>query len=93
VTTGAASSITTTSARLAATVDTRGGQTSFAFEYGTTTSFGSLSAVDNAGAVAGPQAVSLPIAGLTTRTTYLYRVIATNSMGTSVGSVRSFTTL
>jgi hypothetical protein len=93
VTTGAASSITATSARLAATVDTRGGQTSFAFEYGTTTSFGSLSAVDNAGAVGGPQAVSLPIAGLTTRTTYLYRVIATNSAGTSVGAVRSFTTL
>jgi hypothetical protein len=92
VTTGAATSITATSARLAATVDTRGGQTSFAFEYGTTTSFGSLSAVDNAGAVAGPQAVSLPIAGLTTRTTYLYRVIATNPAGTSGGAVRSFTT-
>jgi hypothetical protein len=92
VTTGAATNVTATGARLGATVDTRGGQTSFAFEYGKTTSFGSLSAVDNAGAVAGPQTVTLPIAGLTAGTTYVYRVIATNSAGTSIGTVRSFTT-
>jgi hypothetical protein len=92
VTTGAVTNLTATSARLGATVDTRGGQTSFAFEYGRTTSFGSLSAVDNAGAVGGPQAVTLPIAGLLPGTTYVYRVIATNPAGTTLGTVRSLTT-
>ena len=92
VTTGTASGVTAGGATLAATVDPRGSQTTFAFEYGTSVSFGSLSAIDNAGSTAGVQNVSLPLAGLAPNTTYLYRVVATNAIGTSTGVVQSFTT-
>jgi hypothetical protein len=92
VTTGAASEPTTTGARLAATVDANGLQTAFAFEYGTTTSFGSLSAIDSAGSGSGAQAVSLPISGLAPGTVYRYRIVATSSTGTTAGTVRTFTT-
>jgi hypothetical protein len=92
VTTGAASGIAATSARLAGTIDAHGSQTSYAFEYGTTTAFGSLSTVDNAGAGNGAQPVSLPITGLAASTTYLYRIVATNTNATTTGPVLSFTT-
>jgi hypothetical protein len=92
VTTGAASSITSTAATLTGTVDPKSSPTSFVFEYGTTTAFGSLSAVDSAGSMAGVQSVQLPIGGLLPSTTYVYRIDATNANGTVTGAVRSFTT-
>jgi hypothetical protein len=92
VSTGAAGGITATGATLAGTVDPQAAQTSFAFEYGTTTSFGHLSPVDNAGSSIGAQAVSLPIGGLAARTTYLYRIVASNLDGTTTGAVRSLVT-
>jgi trimeric autotransporter adhesin len=92
VATGDASAVTATSATLAGTVDPHGASTAFAFEYGTTTSFGSLSPVDNAGSAPGSQAITLPITGLQPGTTYLYRVIATNPNATTTGTVHSFTT-
>jgi hypothetical protein len=92
VTTGDPISITATGATLAATVDPHGALTSFAFEYGPTTAFGSLSAIDNAGSTSGAQAVSLPIGGLAPATTYRYRIVATNASGTVVGTVHSFVT-
>jgi hypothetical protein len=92
VATGPASAIGPSGATLAATVDAHGSQTAFAFEYGTTTNFGSLSAIDNAGDANGAQSVTLPLTGLSPGTTYLYRVIATNPNGTTAGVVKSFTT-
>ncbi len=92
VTTGAATRVTATAATLAGSVDPHGSLTTFAFEYGTTNAFGSLSAVDNAGATNGAQAVSLPITGLAPSTTYLFRLVATNANGTTTGAVASFTT-
>jgi hypothetical protein len=91
-TTGTASSITPTAATLSGTVDPKSSQTSFVFEYGTTTSFGSISAVDSAGSTPGVQSVSLPVSGLRPSTTYVYRIDATNANGTATGVVRSFTT-
>jgi phosphodiesterase/alkaline phosphatase D-like protein len=92
VTTGVATAITgTTQAR------GDGGcarsQTAFAFEYGTTVSFGLLSAIDNAGDANGTQQITLPLTGLAPGTTYLYRIVATNASGTTTtGVVRSFST-
>jgi hypothetical protein len=91
-TTGGASSITATGAKLAATVDPHGTQTAFTFEYGKTTAFGSITAIDREDAFDGAQSVSLPASGLQPGTTYLYRVVATNSAGTTTGVVKSFTT-
>jgi len=90
--TGLAAAVTGNSAVLAGTVDARGSPTAFVFEYGTTTSFGSLSAIDNAGAGSGQQAITLPLAGLSPNTTYLYRLVASNADGTGTGAVASFTT-
>jgi hypothetical protein len=59
---------------------------------GEATTFGSLSAVDNAGSAAGPQTVSLPLSGLTPKTMYLYRIVASNADGATAGAVQSFTT-
>lgn len=92
VTTGTAGAITDSAATLAGTVDAHGSQTAFAFEYGTTTSFGSLSAIDNAGDSNGVQQIALPVTGLSPGTTYLYRLVATNANGTSFGDVHSLTT-
>jgi phosphodiesterase/alkaline phosphatase D-like protein len=91
-TTGAATAVTPTGATLAATVDAHGSSTAYTFEYGTTNAFGSISAVDNAGAANGAQSLSLPVSGLQPGTTYLYRVVATNQNGTTTGSVQTFTT-
>jgi hypothetical protein len=91
-TTGAANTVSTTGATLTGTVNPRGVATAFAFEYGTTTSFGSLSAVDNATPTVGLQSVSLPVSGLAPNTTYRYRIVATNADGTATGAVGSFTT-
>jgi hypothetical protein len=92
VSTGPPSAATATTGTLTGTLNTNGSQTAFAFEYGTTASFGSLSPVDNAGSAADLQAVSLTITGLAPGTTYLYRLIATNPSGTTTGAVRRFTT-
>jgi phosphodiesterase/alkaline phosphatase D-like protein len=92
VTTGAASAITASAATLAGTVDPHGAGTAFAFEYGTTTAFGSISAIDDAGATNGVHAVALAIGGLLPGTTYRYRIVATNAAGTTAGPSRTFTT-
>ena len=73
-------------------MNARGSQTAFAFEYGTTTGFGSLSTVDSAGDGTAVQDVSLPLTGLSPGTTYLYRLVASNAHGTALGAVRRFTT-
>ncbi len=88
-----ASGLAPAAATLAGRVDPKGHATAFAFEYGTTTSFGSLSAIDSAGAGGGSaQEVSLPIGGLAPGTTYRYRLVASNANGTTFGAVQSFTT-
>ncbi|HEY5195432.1 MAG TPA: hypothetical protein VIJ51_00225 [Solirubrobacteraceae bacterium] len=93
VTTGAASNLTATSATLSGTVDGLGEPTTtFVFEYGPTTSFGSLSQVDQASPKSGPQSVSLPVSDLAPGTAYVYRLVATNAGGTTAGPVQSFTT-
>jgi len=90
VTTGDASAVTTNGATLSATVDAHGHATAFAFEYGLSNAFGSLSAVDSL--PSGASSVSLAIGGLAPGTTYRYRVVATNASGTTTGVSRTFTT-
>jgi len=87
-----ATGVTSAAATLTGTVNPRGSETAFTFEYGTTTAFGSISAIDNAGPGGTTQNVALPIIGLTPNTTYVYRIVATNAHGTTTGPVLSFTT-
>jgi hypothetical protein len=90
--TGAASSVTSSGATLAGTLDPHGAATAFTFEYGTSLSFGSISAVDSAGGGNGARSVSLPVSGLAPNTTYYYRLVAANTSGTTSAAVASFTT-
>jgi hypothetical protein len=92
VSTGNATAITATSATLSGTVNPEGQATSYSFEYGTTTSYGSQTPTADAGSGTGAVAVSAPLASLTPNTTYHYRVVATNASGTTLGSDVSFKT-
>ncbi len=90
-TTGSAGSITTTSATVNGKVNPGSQETTYRFEYGTTTAYGQASAEPS---VSGStdQAVSASLTGLTPGTTYHYRLVATNASGTSVGADATFTT-
>ena len=91
VTTGSASNITTNSATLNGTVDDKGISTTAWFQYGTTS--GSYSSTSSTQSVSGPHtAVSISINGLSSGTTYYYRIAAQNSAGTTYGNEISFTT-
>jgi phosphodiesterase/alkaline phosphatase D-like protein len=92
VTTGAASSITRTGARLAGTVNPKGLATTYTFEYGKTTAYGTKTTAKSAGAGAIAVAASADVSNLTAGTTYHYRISATNGAGTTVGVDRTFTT-
>ncbi len=95
VTTKAASSLAQTSATLNATVNPNGGEvTKCEFEYGTTTSYGQSAPCSSLpGSGSSPVAVSASVTGLTTNTTYHFRIQATNASGTSKGLDETFTTL
>jgi DNA-binding beta-propeller fold protein YncE len=95
VVTEAASSVTQSAATVHASVNPNGGEVSECrFEYGTSTSYGSsLPCSSLPGSGESPVAVSAPLGGLSANTTYHFRVVATNSGGTSQGSDESFATL
>ncbi|MBN2703373.1 MAG: cadherin-like domain-containing protein, partial [Pontiellaceae bacterium] len=95
VSTDAASSITASGATLNGTVDDEGAETTITFEYGLSDSYGSsaTAAQSPLGAESGSSAVSASVSGLSVATTYHYRVKAVNSVGTTVGSDQTFTTL
>ena len=95
VLTVAASLIAQTSATLNATVNPNGAEVSECkFEYGTTTAYGSSSScTPTPGSEGSPVAVSASVTGLTANTVYHFRISATNALGTSKGSDKSFKTL
>ena len=95
VLTVAASLIAQTSATLNATVNPNGGEVSECkFEYGTTTAYGtSSSCTPTPGSEGSPVAASASVTGLTANTVYHFRISATNTLGTSKGSDKSFKTL
>ena len=83
VTVAAASAVGPTSFTLSGTVDPRGRATTWQFEYGTTTSYGTLTASLSAGSGAGPLAVSAAVAGVQAGQAYHYRLVATSDAGTT----------
>ena len=90
VTTEGTSSITTSSATLTGNLDSTGGETCQVwFEYGTTTSYGSLTSKLSMSST-GP--FSAIISSLNPDTTYHFRACAQNSKGTRYGSDMTFKT-
>jgi hypothetical protein len=91
VMTNPATNVTNSSAILNGTVYPHGLSTTVHFQYGRTTSYGSVT--PNQTKTGNTyQAVSANITGLAASATYHFRIVATNSSGTRYGSDRTFTT-
>jgi hypothetical protein len=96
VTTGAASNATDSTADVTGTINAFGGQTTYRFEYGLTTNYGSQVPANGqgvAGSLRKPRAFVETIKGLQPGTTYHFRLVATNATGTTASADGTFTTL
>ena len=91
-TTGPATNVTATSATLTGTVSPNREDTTYYFQYGTTTQYGTQS--PNQGPIGGnaDRQVDAAVTGLAPSTTYHYRVVASNASGTAFGADMTFTT-
>lgn len=92
VNTGHASNVTFSSASLAGSVDPRGQETTYVFQYGPTRSYGSQTPLSPAGSGTRAISVSQSVSGLQPLTTYHYRIVASSPAGTTKGTDRTFTT-
>jgi hypothetical protein len=85
---------TTTGSTLNASVNANNSSTVVTFEYGTTTSYGQTVTATQSPVTGNSNTnVSASITGLASGTTYHFRVKAVNSVGTTYGDDKSFTTL
>jgi hypothetical protein len=91
--TGSASEVETTSAKLSGSLEPDGIETEYHFEYGESTAYGNSSPVPSAKTSAsGSVAAETGLSGLRPNTTYHFRLAATNSFGTTFGADAKFTT-
>ena len=90
--TGAAASVTPSTATLNGRVDPNNAATTYFFQFGTTSLYGTNTAVAAAGGGANARAVSIPIGALAPATTYHYRIVAQNRLGMTKGAHRTFKT-
>jgi hypothetical protein len=84
-----------TTARLDSRVNPRGSDTSYRFEWGTTTAYGNIAPAAGEGDAGGglrSVLVSEQLTGLAPGTTYHYRVVATNASGSDLGGDMTVTT-
>lgn len=88
--TGQATSVSSTSESLSGTVSPYGVETTYYFEYGTSSSFGETTPVESAGGDVSPTLVSEIVSGLSTGATYDYALVASSALGTSVGVTLTF---
>ena len=91
VTTNQATNVTSSSATLNGSLDPHGLTTTVYFQYGRTTSYGSTTPMRSQSGNTYRNIAS-NIGGLTTGTTYHFRIVATNGAGTRMGGDRTFTT-
>jgi hypothetical protein len=91
VTTGGAANVAQQTARLTGAVDPNGDATTYQFQYGTTSAYGSVTPEQTVSGD-GKKTVTVDIGGLAPATRYHYRLIARNSKGLSKGADRAFKT-
>lgn len=84
--------VLSTAATLTANLNPQGSDTSYRFEYGTTTNYGNSTASQTVPASSSFQLVSAALSGLTASTTYHFRLSATNAGGSASGIDQTFTT-
>jgi len=87
-----ATTITDTDATLNCTVNPNGLSTSYYFEYGTTTGYGSVTSTADAGSDAADKIVTADLKELNANTTYHFRIVVTNSNGIAYGDDQTFQT-
>jgi hypothetical protein len=92
VTTGAASNIEPTTVVLNGSVTPNGAATTYFFQYGTSSLFGSVTPAATVAPGSGRVQVSVPVGGLAPATTYHYRLVAQNAEGITRGKRRTFKT-
>jgi DNA-binding beta-propeller fold protein YncE len=88
-----ATELTGVSADLSARIDPHGFDTTYRFEWGTSAAYGNTIPVPDAdiGSGSSPVAVATHLSGLSTNTTYHWRVVATNANGTTNSPDHTFT--
>jgi hypothetical protein len=92
VATGTPSGFSSTSVTIYGVVDPNGLPTYFYWEWGTSTSYGTILYPGSVGGQTTAVSLTSGISGLSPDTTYHYRLAATNSAGVSFGGDQSFTT-
>src|SRR5258708_32047611 len=90
--TGPVSAVRPTSATVTGTLNPNGQATTWYFEYGTSTSYGSKTSTISAGSGTSHANVAAPLAGLTPGTTYHYPLLAPRHAGTRPDADGPFTT-
>lgn len=90
--TGGATQIEYSSATLHGTVNPKGSETFYYFQYGLTKAYTAQTSIVDAGAGTAPVHVAIALSGLIPLTTYHYRLVAVNGVGRGVGSDKSFAT-
>lgn len=93
VTTGSAGKLTIDSATVEGTVNPDKVKTTYFFEWGETESYGHLTTLGEAGEGEVAIPVNASLVGLEPKTTYHYRIVASNESGSSRGLDGTFTTL
>jgi hypothetical protein len=95
ISTEPATDLSQTEATLHGSFDPKGDDTHYFFEWGTDTSYGNKTAAEpgeDAGSTAGDHPVEFTLQGLLAFKTYHYRLVASNSVGTSHGLDMTFQT-
>jgi CSLREA domain-containing protein len=92
VTTGGASAVDLAGATISGSVNPSFRSTSYHFEYGTTSAYGSSTSSADAGSDNSAHTVTASLTGLAAATTYHYRLVAANSEGSTGGVDQTFTT-
>lgn len=86
--------VTQTTAELSTKVDPQGRETTYRFEYGTTTAYGNSAPNppegESLGSGSAPERRSVQLTGLQPGTTYHYRVVAQNEYGTTTTEDHTF---
>jgi hypothetical protein len=90
--TGDPGTITMTDALVNGSVNPNSVATSYHFEYGTTSDYGTSTPSTDAGSGFADVAVSASLTGLTPGTTYHYRLVAGSARGTTTGADRTLVT-
>lgn len=94
VTTDAPDTITPTTVNLNGSVNPNNQATTYQFQYGVDTTYGTNlpSTAASAGSDVVPTAYTRAVTGLTANSVYHYRLVATNATGTTTGPDQTFTT-